>query len=283
MLLLLGLCCSPLVAAFGSGVVQRPALPTATKASQRAGTVEAGLLNALRKLRKVEQKPPIAVGAKLPDVDVEVCLSSGLAEAAGVAEEAAEEGAPDRITLSLVDAIGDKKTILLGMPGAFTPTCTDLHLPGFIRAEDSLEKQGVEQIALLTTNDVYVNLAWIKNVEECTGAGSTKIAVISDGDGDAVKELGLAADMGFGMGTRAKRFTLLLDEGVVKHVAVDEGMEELSNTSAEAIGEVLPVVFPATAAVAKAEEQQKTASIGLAVAALTGAAYYYYTTSGGGA
>ena len=56
----------------------------------------------------------------------------------------------------------------------------------------------------VTTNDVYVNLAWIKSVEECTDAGSTRIAVISDGDGDAVKELGLAADMGFGMGTRVR-------------------------------------------------------------------------------
>lgn len=169
------------------------------------------------------------------------------------------------------------------MPGAFTPTCTDLHLPGFIRAEESLEKQGVEQIALLTTNDVYVNLAWIKSVEECTGVGSTKIAVISDGDGDAVKELGLAADMGFGMGTRAKRFTLLLDQGKVKHVAVDEGMEDLSDTSAEAIGKVLPTVFPEAAAVAKEEDQKKAAGIGAAAVALVAAAYYYYTTSGGAA
>lgn len=238
-----------------------------------------GLMNALRKLRKVDQKAQITVGSKLPDVDIEVCVSQGLAEAAGVAEDAAKDGAPDRATLSLIEAIGDKRTILLGMPGAFTPTCTDLHLPGFISAEDTLEKSGVEQIALLTTNDVYVNLAWIKSVEECVEK-QTKIAVISDGDGDAIKELGLAADMGFGMGARAKRFALLVDKGMVKHVAVDEGMNELSATSAEEVVKVLPKVFPEAAAIAKKEkDQQNAAGLGLAAAALV-AAYYYYTTMG---
>lgn len=102
----------PLVTAFGGALSVRSAALTT---SRRAGNVEAGLLNALRKLRKVEQKPQVVPGAKLPEVDVEICLSSGLAEAAGVAEDAAQEGAPDRVTLSLSDAIGDKRTILLGV------------------------------------------------------------------------------------------------------------------------------------------------------------------------
>ena len=111
----------PLVTAFG-GTAIGGALPVRSATlttARRAGAVEAGLLNALRKLRKVEQKPQVVPGAKLPEVDVEICLSSGLAEAAGVAEDAAQEGAPDRVTLSLADAIGDKRTILLGMPGVF--------------------------------------------------------------------------------------------------------------------------------------------------------------------
>lgn len=81
-------------------------------------------------------------------------MSEGLAEAAGVANQAAEEGAPDRVTLSLAEAIGTEPTVLLGMPGAFTPSCTDIHLPGYINAEGKMEAKGVEQIALLTTNDV---------------------------------------------------------------------------------------------------------------------------------
>ena len=121
---------------------------------------------------------------------------------------------------------------------------TDLHLPGFINAEGELEKKGgIEQVALLTTNDVFVNRAWLKAVEGCVGKES-KIVLISDGDGDAVRAMGLMGDMGFGLGARAKRFALVLDGGVVKHVAVDEGMEKMEATSAEAVISVLPDVFP---------------------------------------
>jgi len=141
-------------------------------------------------------------------------LSEGLVEAAGVAAQAAKPDAPDRATLSLKDAIGDQSTVLLGMPGAFTPSCTDLHLPGFISSEGKFERSGIDQIALLTTNDVYVNLAWLKIVEDCVGPGTkSKIAMISDGDGEAVRALGLAADMGFGLGERAKRFALVTQVG----------------------------------------------------------------------
>jgi len=244
--------------------------------SPRAGIIQNGLLNALRSLRKVEQSPQVEVGASLPEVDVEIVVSEGLAEAAGVANQAAEEGAPDRVTLSLAEAIGTEPTVLLGMPGAFTPSCTDIHLPGYINAEGKMEAKGVEQIALLTTNDVYTNRAWLKTVEECVDK-RTRIAMISDGDGDALKALGLMADMGFGLGVRAQRFALVLDQGIVKHVAIDKGMKEVDTTSAEAVMEVLPIVLPKSEA-SKAEADQQSA--GSAAALLAAGVLYYLYTSG---
>lgn len=241
----------------------------------RAGPIKAGLINALRELRKVTQAEEIKIGGALPEVDVEVVLSEGLVEAAGVGPQASQKGAPDRATLSLKEAIGEQPTVLLGMPGAFTPSCTDLHLPGYINAEGRIESKGIEQIALMTTNDVHVNAAWLKVVEQCVGKQS-KIALISDGDGDAVRALGLATDMGFGFSTRTKRFALVLDEGVVKHVAVDEGMIAVEKTSAETIEKVLPSVFPQSVAAQEDKEQQQGLVAVLLLAAASIAYYYKY-------
>ena len=115
----------------------------------RVGPIEAGLLNALRKKREVEQPEQIAVGGELPEVDIEVVVSQGLIEAAvdefgdAVAEQAAKDDAPDRATLSLRDAVGKERTILLGMPGAFTPACDEVHLPDYIKSASELAQAGV--------------------------------------------------------------------------------------------------------------------------------------------
>ena len=257
----------------------------------RVGPIEAGLLNALRKKREVEQPEQIAVGGELPEVDIEVVVSQGLIEAAvdefgdAVAEQAAKDDAPDRATLSLRDAVGKERTILLGMPGAFTPACDEVHLPDYIKSASELAQAGVEQIAVMTTNDVYVNKKWLSAVEECIGIGPSKIAVIADGDGDAAKALGLAFDAGFGLGTRSKRFAMVLDEGIIKHVAVDEGMEEVKSTSVSSVRRVLPSAFPASVRTTTQggggagdadADQQKAA--GVFAVGLLGAAAYLYST-----
>ena len=137
------------------------------------------------------------------------------------------------------DALGPGKTILVGMPGAFTPACRppwNSHEPrGAIRAG----RRG--NIGVVTTNDRFVNEAWTKALEACTGKPST-LDMYSDGDGDLVKALGLVDDMGFGLGLRSKRFALVVEDGVVAHVATDPGMDEMRETSAE---KILRVVTPA--------------------------------------
>ena len=124
-----------------------------------------------------------------------------------------------------------------------------------------------------------MNDAWINAVEQCTGKES-KLKMLSDGDGDLVRALGLVDDMGFGLGTRSKRFALLCEDGVVAHVAVDEGMDDLIQTSAESqLKVVAPAPEPAALSVDFDDEQTKTlAAVGLLVAA--GAAAYFYSSSG---
>jgi glutaredoxin/glutathione-dependent peroxiredoxin len=125
------------------------------------------------------------------------------------------------------------------MPGAFTPTCTGEHLPGFIDNSNRLGRLGVGKIIVLTTNDRYVNEQWGKQFKVL---GDKLFKFVSDGDGDFVRSLGLAADMGFGVGIRSKRFALVVENGKVTNVQVDEGMDNCSMTSAKS---VIQMITPA--------------------------------------
>src|SRR6201996_4860313 len=111
-----------------------------------------------------------------------------------------------------------KKVGLVSVPGAFTPTCDAKHLPGFVQLADQLKAKGVDTIACMAVNDVFVMNAWGKssNVGE-------KILMLADGNGTYAKALGLELDAtGFGMGVRGKRFAIVVDNGVAKNVDVEE-------------------------------------------------------------
>ena len=108
-------------------------------------------------------------------------------------------------------------------------------MPGYIANEKKLNELGVQNIAIVTTNDKWVNSEWGKSV----GISETNIAMCADGDGELVKQLGLVEDQGFGVGERSKRFAMVLDGGVVEHLLTDEGMDECSFTSAERLVEIL--------------------------------------------
>ena len=111
-----------------------------------------------------------------------------------------------------------KKVVLFCVPGAFTPTCDAKHLPGFVQLADQLKAKGVDTIACMAVNDVFVMNAWGKssNVGE-------KILMLADGNGTYAKALGLELDAtGFGMGVRGKRFAIVVDNGVAKNVDVEE-------------------------------------------------------------
>jgi glutaredoxin/glutathione-dependent peroxiredoxin len=114
-----------------------------------------------------------------------------------------------------------KRVVLFSVPGAFTPTCHAKHLPGFVQHIDKLKAKGVDSVACLAVNDVFVMDAWAK----ASGA-SDKVLMLADGNADFTKALGLELDAsGFGMGTRGKRFALVAKDGVVTHLNVESAGE----------------------------------------------------------
>jgi glutaredoxin/glutathione-dependent peroxiredoxin len=121
------------------------------------------------------------------------------------------------------------------MPGAFTPTCTEKHLPGYVEQASQFKQLGYDTIAVLTTNDRFVNDQWVQSL----GAAGSELLILSDGDGDLVRMLGLSEDMGFGVGIRAKRFALVLEDGTVTDALTDEGLDECSATSAQSVLKML--------------------------------------------
>lgn len=127
------------------------------------------------------------------------------------------------------DLFSGKKVVLVSVPGAFTPTCSMNHLPGFIDQADALFAKGVDTIACMAVNDVFVMHAWGKD----RGVGD-KVQMLADGNGDYARALDLELDgTGFGMGMRGQRFAIVVDDGVATHVAVEEpGQFEVSKAEA---------------------------------------------------
>ena len=112
-----------------------------------------------------------------------------------------------------------KKVALFAVPGAFTPTCSAKHLPGFVRNAEALKAKGVDVIACMAVNDVFVMDAWGKAQEV-----GDKVMMLADGNGDYTRALGLELDAsGFGMGGRSQRFSIIVDDGVVSALNVEEG------------------------------------------------------------
>ena len=112
-----------------------------------------------------------------------------------------------------------KKVALFAVPGAFTPTCSARHLPGFNENADALKAKGVDTIACVSVNDVFVMDAWGK-AQNC----SQNILMLADGNGDFTKAIGLELDASkFGMGSRSQRYSMVVDDGVVKSLNVEQG------------------------------------------------------------
>jgi len=136
--------------------------------------------------------------------------------------------------ISTDDLFAGKKVVLVSVPGAFTPTCSMNHLPGFVDQADALREKGVDTIACMAVNDVFVMDAWGKD----RGVGDN-VMMLADGNGEYARALGLEMDgSGFGMGMRGQRFAIVVDDGVATHVGVEApGQFEVSK--AEAILEAL--------------------------------------------
>ena len=132
--------------------------------------------------------------------------------------------------ISTDDLFSGKKVVLVSVPGAFTPTCSMNHLPGFVDQAAALKDKGVDAIACMAVNDVFVMDAWGKD----RGVGDD-VMMLADGNGEYAKALGLEMDAsGFGMGMRGQRFAIVVDDGVATHVGV-EAPGEFEVSKAEAI------------------------------------------------
>ncbi len=155
----------------------------------------------------------IKVGDKLPDATFKVMTADGPAE-------------------RKTDEIFDGKTVVLfAVPGAFTPTCHQNHLPGFLENADAIRAKGVDTIACTSVNDVFVMNAWAK-----ASNAQDKILFLADGCADFAKALGLELDAtGAGLGIRSKRYAMVVKDGVVTALNVEEAPGQATASSAAAI------------------------------------------------
>ena len=130
-------------------------------------------------------------------------------------------------TVNTGELFGGRKVVLFAVPGAFTPTCSARHLPGFVDQFDNILARGVDTIACMAVNDVFVMGAWGRS------AGADQLVMLADGNGDFTRALGLELDAtAWGMGQRSQRFALIADDGVVTDLFV-EGPGEFRVSSAE--------------------------------------------------
>jgi peroxiredoxin len=156
----------------------------------------------------------IAVGDRIPDVAVQI-MKTG-------------ERGPD--TVQTAELLGEGKVVLFGVPGAFTPTCSDYHLPGFVMRADELRTKGVKTIACVSVNDAFVMEAWGR--EHNVGSD---VVMIGDGNGEFTAALGLEVDLsGAGLGSRSKRYAAVIEDGVVTALYV-ETRPGLDVSSAESV------------------------------------------------
>ena len=128
------------------------------------------------------------------------------------------------------DYFGGKTVVLFGLPGAFTPTCHKNHLPGFVQNADAIKAKGVDTIAVTAVNDGFVMNEWKK------ASGADKIEFLADGNADFAKAIDMTLDAsGNGLGIRSKRYSMLVEDGVVKKLNVEEAPGKAEASGADAL------------------------------------------------
>jgi peroxiredoxin len=143
---------------------------------------------------------PVSVGDKVPDVEVQVMGPDGVPQAVRTGE-----------------VLGSGKVVLFAVPGAFTPGCSKIHLPGYVQNADALLAKGVDKIACIAVNDAWVMQAWARD----QGAGDN-ILMLGDGSGNFTKAMGLEFDgSGFGLGVRSQRYAAVIEDGTITQLDVE--------------------------------------------------------------
>jgi len=129
-------------------------------------------------------------------------------------------------TFSAAEALKGKKVVIFGLPGAYTPTCSAKHVPGYVANLEALRAKGIDEVWCLSVNDAFVMAAWGQSL-----GAIGKVRMLGDGSAELTKKLGLEQDLtAGGMGLRSKRYSLLVDNGVVQSVNVEQPRKfEVSN------------------------------------------------------
>jgi peroxiredoxin len=154
----------------------------------------------------------VAVGDKIPDVEVKVLGADGMP-----------------ISVNTGEVLGSGKVVLFGVPGAFTPACSGAHLPSFVAGADALAGKGVDTIACVAINDAWVLDAWA----DAHGAKG-KITMLADGNGTFSDAMGLSFDgSGFGLGKRSLRYAAVIEDGVISRLQVEESPINVDVSSCE--------------------------------------------------
>jgi len=160
-----------------------------------------------------ETQMNIAVGDRIPEGEFTIMSDDG----------------PAKMTTAQV--FDGKKVVLFAVPGAFTPTCHANHMPGFLENHDAILERGVDTIATVAVNDVHVVHAWEK-----ASSASGKILCLSDGNADFTKAIGMDVDLSIaGMGVRSKRYSMIVEDGVVKHLNEEPSPGQADVSSAATI------------------------------------------------
>lgn len=142
-----------------------------------------------------------------------------------------QEGRPTPVTTA--DLFAGKKVVVFAVPGAYTPTCSQAHLPGYVVNADAILAKGVDSIVCLSVNDAFVMDSWGKD------KNAEALSMVGDGNGEFTKAIGLEMDgSGFGLGTRSQRYAMIVDDGTVTKLAL-EAAGQLEVSTAEAILEAL--------------------------------------------
>ena len=155
----------------------------------------------------------INVGDRLPDVNLKQLTSEGIKD------------------VSIGELTRGKTAVIFAVPGAFTPTCSERHLPGFLESADAIRAKGVDTIACVAVNDPFVLNAWDKanNVDG-------RVRILSDGNGEFTKAIGLELDgSGSGLGLRSRRYAMVVEDGVVETLLVEEVPTQAEASSAKSI------------------------------------------------
>lgn len=154
----------------------------------------------------------IQVGQKVPSLKLRKVTATGVDE------------------VSTEEFFGGRKVVVFTIPGAFTPTCSSNHMPGYVANAEKIKQRGVAEIACVSVNDAHVMRAWGKS-QESEGA----VTLLADGNAELTRALGLDLDLSVaGMGVRAKRASLLIDDGVVKSVEIEAKPSDVTGSGADA-------------------------------------------------